>query len=181
MLPIPSKLLKTWSGLTRWLLAAVVLGWLLLGLTWGALHWLIVPRIDKFRPSLEAQVTRALGVPVRIGAITAQSNGLMPSFELTEVTLLDAQSRVALSLPRVLVAVSPRSLWRLGFEQVYLDAPKLDVRRLPDGRITVAGLDMATAQGTESAALDRVCCSAMKVVPFQQPSCTGLLRITLCR
>ena len=152
--PLPSKLLKTWSGLTRWLLGVVALAWLLLGLAWGALHWLIVPRIDEFRPQLEAQATRALGVPVRVGGITAQSSGLIPSFELTDVTLLDAQSRVALSLPRVLVSISPRSLWRLGFEQVYIDQPKLDVRRLPDGRITVAGLDTSAPGGTDSAAVD---------------------------
>jgi uncharacterized protein (TIGR02099 family) len=152
--PLPSKLLKTWSGLTRWLLAVVALAWLLLGLAWGALHWLIVPRIDEFRPQLEAQATRALGVPVRVGAISARSNGMVPSFELTEVALMDARNRVALSLPRVVVAISPRSLWRLGFEQVYIDQPKLDVRRLPDGRITVAGLDMSASGGTDSAALD---------------------------
>jgi uncharacterized protein (TIGR02099 family) len=152
--PLPSKLLKTWSGLTRWLLGVVALAWLLLGLAWGALHWLIVPRIDEFRPQLEAQATRALGVPVRVGAIAARSNGLMPSFELTDVALMDGQSRVALSLPRVLVAISPRSVLRLGFEQVYIDQPKLDVRRLPDGRITVAGLDMSAPGGTDSAALD---------------------------
>ncbi len=152
--PLPSKLLKTWSGLTRWLLGVVALAWLLLGLAWGALHWLIVPRIDEFRPQLEAQATRTLGVPVRVGAITAQSSGLIPSFELTDVALLDAQNRVALSLPRVLVAISPRSLWRLGFEQVYIDQPKLDMRRLPDGRITVAGLDMSASGGTDSAVQD---------------------------
>lgn len=154
MTPLPSKLLKTWSGLTRWLLGVVALAWLLLGLAWGALHWLIVPRIDEFRPQLEAQATRALGVPVRVGAIAARSNGMVPSFELTDVALMDAQNRVALSLPRVLVAISPRSVFRLGFEQVYIDQPKLDVRRLPDGRITVAGLDMRAPGGTESAALD---------------------------
>lgn len=154
MSPLPFKLLQTWSGVTRWLLAAVLLAWLLLGLFWGALHWLIVPRIDEFRPQLEAQATRTLGVPVRIGAISAQSGGLVPAFELTGVTLLDAQDRVALSLPRVLVAISPRSLWRLGFEQVYLDAPKLDVRRLQDGRITVAGLDLAAGPGSDTALLD---------------------------
>ncbi len=151
---LPIKLLKTWSGLTRWLLGGVVLAWLLLGLVWGALHWLIVPRIDEFRPQLEAQATRALGVPVRVGAITAQSGGLVPSFALTDVTLLDAQNRVALSLPRVLVAISPRSLMRLGFEQVTIDQPKLDVRRLPDGRITVAGLDLRAPAGADSAVSD---------------------------
>lgn len=154
MSPLPSKLLKTWSVLTRWLLASVALAWLLLGLTWGALHWVIVPRIDEFRPQLEARATQALGVTVRVGAVAAQSNGMMPSFELLDVALLDAQGRVALSLPRVLIAVSPRSLWRLGFEQIYLDQPILDIRRAPDGRITIGGLDFNPAGQADPVALD---------------------------
>lgn len=154
MSPLPSKLLKTWSVLTRWLLAAVVLAWLLLGLTWGALHWVIVPRIGEFRPQLEARATRALGVTVRVGAVAAQSNGMVPSFELLEVALLDAQGRVALSLPRILISVSPRSLWRLGFEQIYLDQPKLDIRRAPDGKITIGGLDFNPDRQADPAALD---------------------------
>jgi uncharacterized protein (TIGR02099 family) len=153
-LPLPSKLLKTWSALTRWLLGLVVFVWLILGIMWGGLHWMIVPRIAEFRPQLEVQATRALGVPVRVGAVTATSDGLLPSFELTNVSLLDGQNRVALSLPRVVVVVSPRSLWRMGFEQVYVDQPQLDVRRLADGRVTVAGLEIMTAGGSESAGLD---------------------------
>lgn len=154
MSPLPSKLLKTWSALTRWLLAAVVLAWLLLVLAWGALHWLIVPRIDEFRPQLEARATQALGVTVRVGAVAAQSNGMVPSLELLDVALLDAQGRVAFSLPRVLIAVSPRSLWRLGFEQIYLDQPVLDIRRASDGKITIGGLDFSSADQADPAALD---------------------------
>jgi len=152
--PLPSKLLKTWSALTRWLLAALVLAWLLLVLAWGALHWVIVPRIGEFRPQLEARATQALGVTVRVGAVAAQSSGMVPSFELLDVALLDAQGRVALSLPRILIAVSPRSLWRLGFEQIYLDQPVLDIRRAPDGKITIGGLDFNPADQAEPAALD---------------------------
>jgi uncharacterized protein (TIGR02099 family) len=152
--PLPSKLLKTWSSLTRWLLAAVVLAWLLLGLAWGALHWVIVPRIGEFRPLLEARATHALGVRVRVGAVAAQTNGMVPSFELTDVTLLDAQDRVALRLPRVLIAVSPRSLWRFGFEQIYIDQPQLDIRRAVDGKITIGGLDFADTRQADAAALD---------------------------
>lgn len=153
-LPLPSKLLKTWSALTRWLLTVVIFAWALLGIMWGTLHWFIVPRIDEFRPQLEAQATRALGVPVRVGAVTARSSGMMPSFELRDVSLLDVQGRVALSLPRIVVLVSPRSLWRLGFEQVVVDQPKLDIRRLVDGRVMVAGLEVMAAGGGNSAGLD---------------------------
>lgn len=154
MSPLPSKLLKTWSSLTRWLLASVVLAWLLFGLAWGALHWVIVPRIGEFRPQLEQRAMQALGLRVRIGAVVAQSNGMVPSFELTEVTLLDAQDRVALRLPRVLIAASPRSLWRFGFEQIYIDQPQLDIRRDLDGKITIGGLDFADPRQADTAAMD---------------------------
>jgi uncharacterized protein (TIGR02099 family) len=152
--PISSKLLKTWSALTRWLLWGVLLAWVLLAVVWGALHWLIVPRIGDFRPQLEARATQALGVPVRLGAVTAHSNGLMPSLALTDVALIDAQGRVALSLARVLVTVSPRSLWRRGFEQIYIDQPALDVRRDRDGRLSVAGFDVSGTGGSDTGAAD---------------------------
>ena len=147
-------MLKTWSGLTRWLLGAVVLVWLLFGVTWGAIHWLIVPRIDEFRPQLEMRASKALGVSVRVGAVTAQSNGMVPSFELTDVALFDAQGRVALSLPRVLVAMSPRSLWQLGFEQLYIDQPKVDIRRSADGSISIGGLTFPQTSAVDTGALD---------------------------
>ena len=114
--------------------------WLLLAAAWGGLHGWIVPRIGDFRPQLERQAQRALGVPVRIAGISARSEGLFPTVELTGVALLDAQGREALRLPRVVVALSPRSLLRFGFEQLYIEGPELDVRRAADGRIFVAGL-----------------------------------------
>ncbi|MEI8028567.1 MAG: YhdP family protein [Comamonadaceae bacterium] len=142
------------TTLARWSLVLVLLAWLLCGATWGALHWLIVPRIGEFRPLLEARATGMLGVPVRIGAISARSTGLIPSFELTDIQLFDAQGREALRLPRVLAAVSPRSLWYLGFEQLYVDRPELVIRRGLDGKIVVAGLDFSKTGDSESAAAD---------------------------
>ena len=41
--------------------------------------------------------------------------------------------------------MSVPSLWRLGFEQIHIDRPTLDVRRLADGRLLVAGLDVLSA------------------------------------
>ena len=95
---------------------------------------------------------QALGVPVRIGDISARGGGLIPSFELHDVVLLDAQGNVALRLPRVVAALSPRSLWRLGFEQLYIDQPELDIRRAADGQIFIAGLplDGAASSGMQA-------------------------------
>ena len=97
---------------------------------------------------VEEHATRALGVPVRIGSITAESVGWVPSFSLHDIHFQDAQGRSALSLGLVVVALSPQSLVRLGFEQLYIDQPELDIRRAPDGRITVAGLG-TDSQGTQ--------------------------------
>jgi uncharacterized protein (TIGR02099 family) len=122
--------------------------WLAVGLSYGLLQGWIVPRIDDFRPRLEIEASRALGIPVQIGNIRAYSRGLVPSFELTEVSLLDREGRIALRLPRVVAALSPRSLWSLGFEQLVIDGPELDIRRTADGQFQIAGLDLPdTAQG----------------------------------
>jgi uncharacterized protein (TIGR02099 family) len=134
-----------------WLVASA---WIALGIVWGALHFVIVPRIEEFRPALEQQVSRLLGTTVRIGAIVARSNGLIPSLELDNVRLLDAQGREALKLPSVLAALSARSILSMELEQLTIDRPELDVRRSKDGRIWIAGLPLPTADSTDSAGAD---------------------------
>lgn len=151
----PSSRLKTLTFFARWSLWLLVLVWGLFLVAWGGLHWLIVPRIGDFRPQLEAKATQVLGVPVRIGSITAHSHGMIPSFEISQLQLFDAQGREALRLPKVLAALSPRSVWNLGFDQLYIDRPQLNVRRAADGKIYVAGLDFSQkSDDSDSSAVD---------------------------
>lgn len=114
---------------------------------WLTLHWGILPRIEQWRPQIEAQASAALGIPVRIGRIEATSSGWVPRFELRDVTLLDAQQRPALQLPRVVAAISPQSLvaFELRFEQLLVEGAQLEIRRDPTGRVFVAGLDLGAA------------------------------------
>ncbi|HEX2548101.1 MAG TPA: DUF3971 domain-containing protein, partial [Ramlibacter sp.] len=139
----PSRALRSWAAAIKWSLWLLLGVFLLLALAWGALHGFIVPRIGDLRPQVEIRASRILGVPVRIGAISARTEGLIPSFTLENVELLDAQGRRALALPVVVAALSPRSLWNLGFEQLYIANPRLDIRRDRQGRIYVAGLDLS--------------------------------------
>jgi len=132
----------------------LALAWITVGLFWGGLHFLIVPRIGELRPWLEQQASAALGVQVRIGNVAARSNGLTPSFEMTQVVLLDPQGREALRLPSVIAALSPRSALHLGFEQLYIESPVLEVRRSADGRIWVAGLAINALQESDGNAAD---------------------------
>lgn len=152
--PNPSRALRLFAAAAKWSLWLLLAVALLLSLAWGALHGFIVPRIGELRPALELRASRALGVPVRIGAISARSEGLIPSFTLQDVVLHDAQGRPALTLPVVVAAVSPRSLWNLGFEQLYLDQPRLDIRRARDGRIYVAGLDFSRTSDNDGRGAD---------------------------
>jgi uncharacterized protein (TIGR02099 family) len=152
--PIRPSLLKALSIAVRWALWLVIVIGLLLAVAWGVLHLLIVPRIGELRPQIESRATQVLGVPVRIEAIMARSAGLIPSFELTNVTLYDTAGREVLRLPRVLATLSPASLWNLGFEQLYIDQPVLSIRRAMDGKIYVAGLDFSKNQATDNSAID---------------------------
>jgi uncharacterized protein (TIGR02099 family) len=135
-------------------------GWLALaaglciGMAWAVLHFWIVPRIGDFRPALQALATRSVGIPVRIGAIEAESTGWAPSFELRDIQLLDPQGQAALSLPRVVVAISVRSVLHLDLEQLVLDRPELDVRQTASGQWQVAGLAMGHGGSGHSAAAD---------------------------
>lgn len=144
--PLPPRWVRV-RWVARALLGLVFTAWSLLLIAWLTLHWGILPHIQQWREPIQERASRVLGVPVRIGQIEVRSSGWVPSFELREVVLLDADQRPALRLPRVFAAVSPRSLlaFELRFEQLLIDGAELEVRRDRSGRIFVAGLDFSGA------------------------------------
>ncbi|MFZ2737297.1 MAG: YhdP family protein [Burkholderiaceae bacterium] len=151
-----SSLFQALARVLRWVLWLGVGITLLFTLAWGLLHWVIVPRVGEFRPLVEARASQLLGVPVRIADITARSAGLIPTFELAHVTLHEASGKEALRLTRVVATLSPASLWRLGFEQIYIDRPTLSVRHASDGKLYVAGLDFSRHQEVDNRVIDWV-------------------------
>jgi uncharacterized protein (TIGR02099 family) len=145
---------KITSGLSSLMLWLAVSAWVIFALAWVALHWVIVPRIGEFRPQLEIEASKVVGIPVRIGDIIATSVGIIPSFELKNVALLDTAGREALKLPRILTSVSPASLLQLHVEQILIEAPELDIRRDVSGKLTVAGLDFSKEDKNSGGAAD---------------------------
>ena len=140
--------------LARWIGWALLVVGLMLAFAWSALHFWIVPRIGEFRPELEQLAQKTLGVPVHIGAIEAKSTGWAPSVELRDITLRDSEGRPALQLPRVVLAISVRSMLGLNLEQLVLDRPSLEVRHTRSGQWLVAGLALGTPGSENSAAAD---------------------------
>ena len=121
--------------------------WSLALIAWLTLHWGILPRLDQWRPRIEAVASQAVGVPVRIGRLEVRSAGWVPTVEVHDVRLLDAQGRDALRLARVVAALAPSSMLVLEprFAQLLVENVELDVRRLRDGSLQVAGLGLQPA------------------------------------
>ena len=140
--------------LSRMLLWLAVAFWVVFVMVWIALHGFIVPRIGEFRPRLEIEVSKVVGIPVRIGEIVATSVGIIPSFELKNVTLMDEAGREALKLPRILASVSPASLLQLNVEQILIESPELNIRRDVNGKLFVAGLDFSKDDKNSGGAAD---------------------------
>ncbi|HEX6017555.1 MAG TPA: DUF3971 domain-containing protein, partial [Burkholderiaceae bacterium] len=141
-----------WSIRALRLLVGLLLAlWSLLLVAWLTLYWGILPHVDQWRPRIEQLAGRALGVPVRIGAIEVRSGGWIPAAELREVVLYDHRGREALRLPRVAAALSVPSLLalQLRFEQLLIEDAQLVVRRDASGHISVGGFEMAGQVGGE--------------------------------
>jgi uncharacterized protein (TIGR02099 family) len=144
----------------RTVVALVIAAWSLLLIAWLVLYWGILPNVGQWKPQIEQRASRALGVPVTIGAIQVRSSGWVPAFELSDVVLHDKGEprREALRLPRVAAAVSPRSLLALEprFEQLLIEDAALEIRRDALGRLHVAGIEVGGADrdGDDGAAAD---------------------------
>ena len=132
--------------------------WSLLLLAWVTLHWAILPRIEQWRPQIEARASQALGVPVVIGAIHVRSGGWVPAIEMTDVVLYDSLHREALRLPKVSAALSARSLLTLDvrFEQLHVDGAAVEVRRDSSGRIFVAGIEIPPSGASDASGTSNV-------------------------
>lgn len=173
---VPSRLLKATGAVARVALWLMLSGWFLLAAVWGALHLLIVPRIGDLRPHLEAQVSRVVGVPVKIGSITAHSIGLIPSFELTDVKLFDQQGRSARLCPGCWLRCRPSRCLPSGLSSCISTARKLHIRRTPQGKIMVAGLDFSKGSADDGAAADWLFSQSEFVIRNGRVSWTDELR-----
>jgi len=110
----------------------------------AARYWLL-PKVEQNRDAIVAQISRLVGLPVRIGALTADWQGLRPRLSLSDVRVYDREGREALVLPVVENVLAWRSLVAgdLRLYSSVIDGPKLAVRRAENGDLFVAGIRVA--------------------------------------
>jgi len=114
-----------------------------------ALRFWLLPQVERYRDEVVAALTRAAGLPVQIGALSAEWDGLHPRLTLTQVRISDQDGREALVLPAIEPVVGWATLFtgELRLFSLTIDRPRLSVRRAPDGRLSVAGIALAAGAG----------------------------------
>ncbi|WP_172600075.1 YhdP family protein [Sulfuricystis multivorans] len=104
-------------------------------------YWLM-PEIDRWRPAIEQQISRAIGLPVEIGELSADWPGLHPHLVVGQLRVHDRTGREALLLERVEAEIGWTSLLFLEprLHRLEIFAPVLEIRRDAAGNLFVAGL-----------------------------------------
>jgi uncharacterized protein YhdP len=144
--PTPSRWWRGYAWCVRVLWWLALSAWGLVAVAALALHFWIVPRVLDWKSDIEAMASQALGVKVSIGNLDTLSTDWLPSLEITDFVLRNAEEEEVLRLPRVLVSLSPTSLLTLSLDRVDIDSPLIEVTRDSDGQLRIAGLSMGQAQ-----------------------------------
>ena len=150
----PSRALGFGARAAGFVFYLLLASWLMLLAALALLHGWVVPHIGDFLPRVEAGLSRALDMPVRVGAVSARSDGLLPSFELRDVAAGPPGDASALLVPKVALTLSPRSILAGRFAQIHLQGAHAQLRRTRDGHIQIAGMtiDPNAAPGSGAAA-----------------------------
>ena len=120
--------------LAYFLLAIVILG----------LRYWALPQIPDHKDRLEALISQSLGERATIGTIAAGWGRFHPTLDITDLKLHDKAGNLALSLGKVGVEVSWRSLvvGGLRLHSIVLERPALRVQRSPSGIFSLAGIEI---------------------------------------
>ena len=114
-----------------------------------ALRFWLLPQVERYQGHVVAALTRAVGLPVTIGALRADWEGLHPRLEVSDLRVYDRDGREALVLPSVEPVVGWASLLAgdLRLYSLAIEGPRLTVRRGADGVISVAGISLGARGG----------------------------------
>ncbi len=127
-----------------------------------ALRYVVLPRIDGFRDTVETTVSRSLGRPVTIGRMEGHWSGLHPRLTLVDVAVHDEQNRAALRLSSVDAVLGWRSVLvgAVRLKSLVIERPDLVVRQDRAGDLFVAGIPIRT-DGPDSSVGDWVLAQAL--------------------
>ncbi|TCK96732.1 uncharacterized protein (TIGR02099 family) [Paraburkholderia sp. BL9I2N2] len=124
---------------------ALVLYFIATGLFLG-LRYVVLPRIDSFRPRIEAAISEKLHTQFTIGKLAPHWSGFQPGLDVTDLVIRDHDGKAALTIPHATAALSWKSLWQFhpALSSLIVDQPDVLVSRSSDGVLSVAGVPVPT-------------------------------------
>jgi uncharacterized protein (TIGR02099 family) len=124
---------------------ALVLYFIATGLFLG-LRYVVLPRVDSFRPQIEAAISDKLRTQLTIGRLAPHWSGFQPGVDVSNLVIRDHDGKAALTIPRATATVSWRSLWQFHptLSSLIVDQPDVLVSRSDDGVLSVAGVPVPT-------------------------------------
>jgi uncharacterized protein (TIGR02099 family) len=117
------------------------------------LRYVLLPRIDDFRPRIETLVSDQLHAQLRIGKLAPHWSGFQPGIDVTGLTIRGRDGNLALDVPHATATVSWKSLARFAprLSSLVVDRPDVLAARAADGTLTVAGVQVPTThQGNDT-------------------------------
>ena len=130
----------------------VVIGLLVVGL---ALRYWYVPHASDYRDKIAALISRTADTPITIEAVQGSWEGLRPTLEFKNVTVLDANNNPAVKLDRIHGVLSWWSLLygSIEFYRLEIDQPTLAMRRDKSGKLFLAGIELPQGDPSGDAGL----------------------------
>ena len=124
---------------------ALVLYFIAAGLFLG-LRYVVLPRVDAFRPRIEATVSDKLHARFTIGKLAPHCSGFQPGLDVTDLVIRDREGKPALTIPHATATLSWRSLWQFRpvLSSLIVDQPDVLIGRGSDGELSVAGVPVPT-------------------------------------
>ncbi len=142
----------------RYVLVGFVLTYFIIATGLLVVRYVLLPQLNDWRPSLEAQLSQTLGAQVQIKDLEGQWRGLNPSAKVEGLSItLPGQPTV--DIPKVSAVLSWKTLFLLRptFLDLYVEGLTLNVRQAPNGDLIFQGLNIAqiatqTAASSEASA-----------------------------
>ncbi len=140
-----AALRRAFNRLARVAALVVVAGFGLFALALLAMRFVVFPRVDAYRDTVTEALSRQLGQPVEIAALSTGWDGWNPKIIVEGFRVRDGGGDVSLlELPEVdlIVAWTSLPLLELRLKQLVIDRPRLSVRRDRAGMLHIAGIEI---------------------------------------
>ena len=128
-------------------LAIALVIWFIVAALLLGLRYVVLPRVDLFRPRIESILSERLHAQFRIGRLAPHWSGFQPGIDVTDLTIRDGHGRLALDVHHATATVAWRSLIEFSplLSSLIVDQPDVLIQKEQDGTLAIAGVQVPNA------------------------------------